>query len=367
MIGVVRPLDRYVFSEWLKIFVSAAVGVPVLMIIMDLTAKLQTFLGRSLPPTDIALSYVYWMPECLFQALPACVLFATVFATGNFTKHGEIAAAKASGISFHRFIAPMVLGALLVTTLDLVIVELMPAAAIQRNELLHEPNGSSSPLGSTFVYAGALGRVYLVEGLSVPAGTIDHIQVVRKGNGPSYPTVITSASNARCRPEIARGTQGCWTLGRGTMHVVRDAATSVSLSFSSLEDRQMTERPVDLMARPRDPQTMRFAELTAFIRALERSGGDANLLRVERALKMAVPVACVVIALLGAPLATSTQRGGTSYGIGISLAIAVTFLMLVQLTKAMGKGAILPPDIVGWLPDVLFGAIALVLLARVQT
>jgi lipopolysaccharide export system permease protein len=341
--------------------------VPLLMIIMDLTAKLQTFLARNLAPRDIALSYVFWMPECLFQALPACVLFATVFAIGNFTRHGEITAAKASGISFHRFIAPMVLGALLVTGLDLMVAEVMPIAAIRRNDLLHETRDLPGTRSSTFVYTGELGRVYLVRGLSVPAGTVDHIQVVRKGNGPSYPTVITSAFNARYVSATPGSKPGRWMLGQGMMHVVSDTATSFSMSFSSMEDRRMTERPVDLLARPRDPQTMRFAELTAFIRALERSGGDANLLRVERMLKVAVPVTCLVIALFGAPLATSTQRGGTGYGIGISLATAVTFLMLVQLTKAIGKEGILPPDIIGWLPDILFGAIALVLLGRVQT
>jgi lipopolysaccharide export system permease protein len=363
----IRPLDRYVFVEWAKIFVSTAVGVPALMVMMDLTGKIQTFLGRNLTPRDIALSYVFWMPECLFQALPACVLFATVFAIGNFTKHGEITAAKASGISFYRFIAPMMLGAVLVTGLDLVVAEVMPMADIRRKDQLHEPNDLSGARGSTFVYAGDFGRVYLVQGLNMGSGALDRIEIARKGNGSTYPTVITSASDARYVPAEAGSKVGRWTLGHGEMHVVNDTGMNISISFSSMEDRQMIERPVDLVARPRDPQTMRFGELTRFIGALERSGGDANLLRVERMLKIAVPTTCLIIALFGAPLATTTQRGGTGYGIGISLATAVTFLMLVQLTKAMGKGGVFPPDVISWLPNILFGTIALVLLGRVRT
>jgi lipopolysaccharide export system permease protein len=364
---LIHPLDRYVFVEWVKIFVSAAVGVPVLMVIMDLTGKLQTFLGRNLTPRDIALSYLFWMPECLFQALPACVLFATVFAVGNFTKHGEISAAKASVISFYRFIAPMVVGAVLVTGLDLVVAEVMPMTDIRRKDLLHEPNDLSGARGSTFVYAGGLGRVYLVHGLDAGSGTLDRIEITRKGNGSTYPTVMTSASGARYVPAQGSSTAGRWMLGPGEMYVVNDGGMSVSISFSSLEDRQMIERPADLLARPRDPRTMRFGELSRFIHALERSGGDVNLLRVERMLKIAVPMTCLIIALFGAPLATTAQRGGTGYGIGISLATAVTFLMLVQLTKAMGRGGMFPPDIVSWLPNILFGTIALVLLGRVQT
>jgi lipopolysaccharide export system permease protein len=84
-------------------------------------------------------------------------------------------------------------------------------------------------------------------------------------------------------------------------------------------------------------------------------------------LKIAIPLTCLVIALIGAPLATSTQRGGTAWGIGVSLAITVTFLMLVQLTKAVGKGGFVSPDVAAWLPNAAFAVIGLVLLYRVRT
>jgi hypothetical protein len=44
-----------------------------------------------------------------------------------------------------------------------------------------------------------------------------------------------------------------------------------------------------------------------------------NTLRVTRMLKIAIPVTCVIILLFGAPLATSTQRGGAAFGVGLSL------------------------------------------------
>jgi lipopolysaccharide export system permease protein len=149
--------------------------------------------------------------------------------------------------------------------------------------------------------------------------------------------------------------------------VISDSQPPFAMKFATMKDSLMTERPVDMMAKPRDPQEMRFAELSRFIRSLERSGGDASVLRVERALKIAIPVTCLVIALFGAPLATSTQRGGTAYGIGLSLAITVTFLMLIQLTKAVGGKGIIAPDVAAWLPNALFALMGFILLARVRT
>ena len=139
------------------------------------------------------------------------------------------------------------------------------------------------------------------------------------------------------------------------------------MTFGRMLDKRFAERPTDMMAKPRSPQEMRYRELTRFIRTLERSGGDANQLRVERALKIAIPVTCIIIALFGAPLATSTQRGGAAYGVGISLGVTVVFLMLVQLTKGIGGKGLLPPDLAAWIPSAIFAVLGMVLLARVRT
>ena len=367
------PLDRYIFTEWTKIFLSTALGLPILLIIIDLTEKLHIYLERNIPRADVALSYVYWMPQSMFLALPASVLFATVFSIGTFTRHAEVTAAKASGISFYRLIAPIVVGALLASGLDLVIGELTPLADARRNELIGESKVGGGTQRNNFVYAAEYGRVYVAMSLDVTKGTMDRLQIERKGSGADYPTVIISSASAAWSAKTGR-----WLMQQGEMHVIRDsvvpgkrsqvvAIPNFDMSFGQMIDNRLREKPVDLMAKPRDPAEMRYQELTRFITSLERSGGDANLLRVERGLKLAIPLTCLVIALFGAPLATSTQRGGTAYGIGISLATTVTFLMLIQLTKAVGKGGFVSPDAAAWLPNALFAVVGLVLLVRVRT
>jgi lipopolysaccharide export system permease protein len=112
---------------------------------------------------------------------------------------------------------------------------------------------------------------------------------------------------------------------------------------------------------------MRYQEISRYINAIERSGGDANLSRVERALKIAVPVTCIIIALFGAPLATSTQRGGSAYGVGVSLATTMIFLLMIQLTRAIGGKGVIQPDLAAWIPGAVFAFIGLILLARVRT
>jgi lipopolysaccharide export system permease protein len=358
---LLHPLDRYVLQEFWKIFFATAVGFPILVIVIDLTDRLDKYLNRNLPRSQIALSYLYWIPDSMFMALPAAVLFATVFAIGGFTRHSEITAAKASGISFHRLVRPIFLASVLVAAFGLLLGEAVPVANAKRNELLQEKRFSRQSEMFNFVFAGERGRVYKISNLSVERATIDNLEIERKGNGPEYPTYIISAREAAW--DSSKG----WRLAAGEMHILPDSMTAIAIAFDSLRDRRLRERPAELTTNPRSPDEMRFGQLSRFITALERSGADVNELKVELMLKIAVPITCIIIAIFGAPLATSTQRGGAAYGVAVSLAVTVIFLTSIQITKAIGEGGAMPPYLAAWLPNVLFGVIGTVLLSRART
>jgi len=359
---LLRPLDRYVLAEFWKIYVMTALGFPVLLIIIDLTDNLDKYLNRQLPRSQIALSYLYFIPDSMFLVMPAAVLFATVFSIGALTRHSEITAAKASGISFHRLTLPIYLGAIVASVLAVALGELVPITNARRAELLEDKKFQVGSDRYNFAFAGERGRVYKIGSLSAEKGKLEGLEIERKGNGEDYPTYVLTADLAAWK--APRG----WTLTKGVMHVIpSDTTADITFAFDSVHDRSMREAPTELIATPRAPQEMGYRQLSRYIAALERSGGDANELRVERALKLAVPITCIIIALFGAPLATSTQRGGAAYGIGVSLATTVIFLMLIQLTKAVGGKGIVTPEVAAWVPNAVFALLGTVMLGRVRT
>lgn len=358
---VLRPLDRYVLSEFIKILAATAIGFPILVIIIDITENLNKYLLRQLPPMDIAKAYVFGVPWTMFQVLPAAVLFATVFSIGGFTRHSEISAAKASGISFYRFIAPIAWGAAIATVLGLMLGAAMPGANGRRDTLLKENHTGNAVTRSNFTFATNQGRVYKITTADANAGTLDRIEIDRKGQWPDYPSYLIYARNANWNPATG------WVLNGGVLHVLTGDSSNFTVTFDSLRDRAFTEPPKNLLANPKAPDEMGFVDLGKFIASMERSGTDVNQLRVERMLKIAIPATCIIIMLFGAPLATSSQRGGAAYGVGVSLGTTVIFLMLVQLTQAIGGKGLVNPELAAWLPGILFLAVGAALLARVRT
>jgi lipopolysaccharide export system permease protein len=359
---LLRPLDRYVIGEWTKIFFSTSLGFPLIVTIFDLTDNFDKYLNRNLSYKAIALSYLYWIPDSMFMVLPAAVLFATVFTIGALTRYSEINAAKASGISFHRLTLPIFFGALVATAMSLALGEVAPATNKRRSELLQESRFTSGNERFNFTFAAEMGRVYKASLLNVERAYMEGIEVERKGleDSAEYPAYVVSAREAMYVP-------GGWAMRDGTMHVIPGAGKNIAFKFDSLVDRHMFETPTQLMASSKAPDEMGYEELGRYITALERSGSDVNVLRVDRALKLAVPVTCMIIALFGAPLATSNQRGGAAYGIGLSLGTTVIFLILIQLTKAVGGKGVLSPEMAAWVPNAVFGVVGLIMLMRVRT
>ena len=147
----------------------------------------------------------------------------------------------------------------------------------------------------------------------------------------------------------------------GTSRVIAGPNRQASFAFHTMRLRALTQSPADLLAEPKAPDEMRYAELGRYIDALKRSGNDANKLVVEQALKLALPATCLIIALFGAPLAVQAPRAGAAFGVAISLGTTVMFLLITQIMKAVGSGGLIDPKLAAWLPNMVFLAAGVVL------
>ena len=359
---VVRTLDRYVFMSWLRIFVLTALGFPLVSILINLTDTLNKLLDRGLTMRQILISYVYSIPENAFIVMPAAVLFATVFTVGAMGRHSELTAAKAGGLSFYRLMVPIFVAAVMATGLAFVVGEMAPGATARQLEIQKAKQARSTRSRYNFVYRGDAGWVYTMRSLDVETRQLKQLLLERQGDGAGYPELIITADSASFDNK-----RGAWQMKNGTSRVIAGPSKQASFGFRTMRLRALTQSPADLLAEPKAPDEMRYAELGRYIDALKRSGNDANKLIVEQALKVALPATCLIIALFGAPLAVQAPRAGAAIGVAISLGTTVMFLLITQIMKAVGAGGLLDPTLAAWLPNAVFLLAGLVLLARVRT
>lgn len=357
-----RILDRYTLSEFLRIFVLCVLGVPFVLIVIDLVDNLQGFLAEGASVGDIFWHYVFEFPFHSLEAFPIAALLAAVFSVARMTRDFEVTAAKAGGVSFYRLTAPLLAAGLFISGLALGLTEIVPTTNRKAAEAIGPQRVQTQSMRRDFVFRSRAGRVYDIKTLDVREGRVEEIEVERQGSGYDYPTYTALADSA-----VWDSTAGRWVLRNGHLHLFPARQEIVSFRFQELWQRHFTETPRELLAKPKDANHMGYRELGRYIEAIQRSGGTALKFRVDRALKIAYPFTCLIIVVFGLPLANATRRGGAPFAIGVALATTILFLMIVELFKALGSGGALHPTVAAWAPNGFFLAAGIALYTKVRT
>lgn len=107
------------------------------------------------------------------------------------------------------------------------------------------------------------------------------------------------------------------------------------------------------------PSTLEVARIRL---ADARSNIDGYEIEIHK--KFALAVACFVFVMLGAPIALRFPRGGVGLTLGVSLFVFALYYIGLTAGAAAASAGLLPPAIAMWAANVIFGAVATILLWR---
>jgi lipopolysaccharide export LptBFGC system permease protein LptF len=119
-------------------------------------------------------------------------------------------------------------------------------------------------------------------------------------------------------------------------------------------------KPSDLNLLWLDPEEFSLWELDRYIRDLQRKGLDPGGYIVDRDLKYAMPLSCLIMVALGIMLSLDPLPRNLSLGRSFGLAIGIGFAywLAFGLTSSLGRSAIIPAWVAAWLPNLLFSMVA---------
>ena len=119
---------------------------------------------------------------------------------------------------------------------------------------------------------------------------------------------------------------------------------------------------------PPDTTTITDASLPPMLDGLRIRVDDArraeNAYEVEIQKKFALAAACFVFILLGAPIALRFPRGGVGLTIGVSLIVFALYYVGLIAGESLARRGIIPPFISMWGANLIFTALAIILLSR---
>lgn len=104
---------------------------------------------------------------------------------------------------------------------------------------------------------------------------------------------------------------------------------------------------------------MNIEELRAEIARLNKDGGKAWPLQVELHKKFALPIACLILSMIGAPLGMRIKKAGRGVSLALSVAFAVFYYILLATGESLGSRGRIDPALGVWFPNLTLGIIAI--------
>jgi LPS export ABC transporter permease LptG len=298
--------------------------------------------------------------------VPMSVLLGVLINFGILEKNSEITAIKAGGWSLYRVAIPVFLIASgLCVSLFLLQDYVLPYANVLQDDLHNrikgKPPQSSMRLQRKWIF-GESNRIYNYEYFDGNQHSFVDLNV--------YEIDMNQAKILR-RTHVARAhidRNGVWTIEDGW---VRDYESSQD-GFRRIakETKRFPENAEYFdkeIFQPKESSKKTYQELRSYISYLMKSGYNATELQVELHKKISFPLSCLVMALLGVPFAFSTGKKGAFFGIGMSIAIAISYWGVAGIFEAMGAYGLLIPFLAAWAPNLLFGAAGLALIFTIRT
>ena len=365
----VSIVDRYVtatYMRFLLLSVVALLGVFYIATLIEMSDKIFKEIA-----TWTQLRDYFWfaMPQWFYYVLPLSVLMASLITIAILTKNSELVVMKACGISLYRIALPILASAVVVGGLLFVMEETILGASNRQAAALRHVIRGGAPETFDVLHqrwlVGSRGEIYYYEWFDPRNGLLSQLAIYEFSEGMERITRRTYAELATYVP-ADEGEGDVWRLEQGWTREFNEKGKVENFTPITAVDRPL-ESPTYFGTEAPKPEFMGYTELRDHLEVLRASGFDVLKEEVAVARKLAFPLVALVMTLIAVPFGVTIGRSGAMGGIGVGIALAITYWMVISVFAAFGAGGLLTPVLAAWAPNLLFGAGAVYLLLTVRT
>lgn len=363
-----RPMliDGYVLNSFVFYFLMLLTALVLMIEVFTFFELLSDMVKNNIGMSKMVEYLFNLAPQLIYDATPMAVLLATLICFGILTKHNEVTAFKAGGVSVYRLAVPVLFAAAAISGFIFAFDYYYIPAANRRQEALRaEIKGRPvqtylRPLDRQWV-SGEGSRIYNYRYLDPHDGVMYKVNVYELDPATFNVQRQITADRARWEPSLKT-----WVFQSGFSH---DTSTDKYRYFygRSATFTELTEPPTWFVKEEKQYKEMNFTELASYIQELKASGLDTIRLRVQYNKKFAVPLFAFIMALLSVPFAFVAGNRGAMTGVGISFGIAIAYWVLNNLFEQVGDLNQLPAVMAAWSPDALFCIAGLWFISRMKT
>ena len=335
-----KKLDWYIIKKFLVTFFMALLLLAVIIVIFDVSEKIEDFVRKDAPMKEIFLDYYLgFIPYFMNMYSPMFVFLTVIFFTSKMTQDSEVVAMLSSGISFHRLMVPYLVSAVFIMFLSMGLGMWVIPHQVGRKvdfEQKYIPR-MKVKIGHDMHYKLENDHFVYLESFSAY-------------NNTAYNFTLEDLSGGHLRSKItAESAQFDTVTGRWKLRnwFIRDYD-------EGLGDHVRSGRQLD---------TVLSLTREDFFLNKYTMRGDASVSAalIEKNNRMAMPLSSIILTIIAVSLCTKKRRGGMGLNLAAGTALGFSYILFQQFSEMFVATDTLPPSIAIWLPNYIYAVIAIVL------
>ncbi len=360
-------LDRYVIRSFVVNYLVSLAVLIGLYIIVDLFVNLDEFTERGLPLVQVLMNVANYYGYNLFlyfaQLSGIITLVAASFTLARMQRSNELTAILASGMSLYRVAAPMVALGLVMNTLWILDQELVIPRIAHKLARPHDDVEGTETFGIWFLNDRNNALVSAVE--FYPRSERMKRVVIMQRDPDSMVTGIIMADWARWKPD-----RRLWELDRGILIGAKEEQDSsfgrdagLGKNLVSTYESELTPKELELRQAGQWIHFMSLRQLNALER---REPTRRRTIAQVRHGRFTTPFANMILLLIGMPFFLSREPRNVLISAALSLGVCSACFVINFVAQNLVSTTV-NPALPAWLPLILFGPLAVVLLDRIRT
>ena len=348
-----KKLDWYIFKKFMLTFVIALVLIIGIVIVFDISEKIDKFVANQAPLKAIIMDYyMNFIPFFVNMYSAMFVFISVIFFTSRMAANSEIIAILSGGISFHRMMVPYIVASTIIALVSLGLnLYIIPRANQQRLLFEREFVKDKRTAVRDVHYQISPGEFVYVESFST-------------WNNTAYRFTLENIENNQIVSKLSAETatwdslSGSWNLKK---YFIRDYTSGMSdyVRSGAQLDTVIALTVDDFYRNAQTVQTLPYNELQSLIKT-QQMRGDSNIMyaQIEKHNRWAMPFSCIILTVIGVALSSRKKRGGLGWNLALGIALTFSYILFQRFAQMFVYTGIMPPGLAIWIPNFLFAIIA---------
>jgi lipopolysaccharide export system permease protein len=361
-----RVITKAILKEMATVAGITLLGLVVLVLLQQAVRLTDLITKQGVSPLSIAPILALALPALVVTIFPVCSLMAPAITLSRLATDSELLALRATGYSFYQLLTPILgLGVFMGVATAVLVLEVIPHANFLARQLVFDAVSTSLQLRvREQVFQSPLpGLVVYVERIDENSGQLEGV-LIADSRTPEATTIF--ASEAEILPDFA-GMRVVVKMRNGSLLRREGEQSFQQATFERYSFVIEVGNPWDGVELSRKRvREMTLGEIGQQVQILKVSGGSHLRALVEWHKRVALPVSCLVLVCVGAPIGGLNRRTGRLGGFAISAGGLLLYYIVATAGSSLAETGTISPLLGVWGPNVLVvtAAVYLVLTAN---